>query len=849
MRTKINSYEHTAAKRTNIPTDQDRVFMTDEDREGIEFSPEPAGTGGPVLSWRRGPGVRDINTAALPLYIHEKVNPYAFVEQLTRAAADSEQMHWFAEFNGLPADAKYDWYKYKGHWSNRIIRGNSVDVMASLAAKEGMTGHVQMVFFDPPYGINFVSNYQSSTRKRGGSDPPIEAPARRAFRDTYIDGLHSYMDAVFKVAVHARALLAESGSFFLQIGTENVHRLSIVLDEVFGAENRVATIAFAKSGATSAKHLPQVADFLLWYAKDRNLAKYHQIYEPLTRKQKLEHMSSYAMVELPDGTSRNLTPDERDDPDEHLPKGVKLFRRMRITSQGESSTGRSDDYRWNGTVFSCPPGSHWRVDPEEGMGRLAAKGRLIAPEKTGELAWKRYEEEIAGRQIHNLWHEQQSPTDMHYVVETAETTIERCILMTTEPGDLVLDPTCGSGTTAVVAERWGRRWITIDASAIPVALCRQRILSSVHKWYLTVDDSEGQREEARLAGRLEEYQENPGLLRSGADPAAGFVYERVPYVSAAHLAYDQPPKATLLVNRPILKRGVKRISAPFTVESHSPWVYVSPSAPETDVRATEREIGIRENVVNAIGIVGIPASDGSGDRWRFDSIELWDNDDPSSHITHEATLRGSGDRVAIAAVPDDRTAGIALIDTAARAAARQDFLKLVVVAFHFEADAKNEQRRKLEIVLVQANRDLTIGELKSGKEDHAFVLVGEPDVEMIERSDGKWQVTIKGYNVYDPSSGNVRPGGKPADIDCWMLDTDYDGTSFFARRIHFPGKSADRQIKGLKGALGSRVDPEQWKFMESLTSAPFRRPTGGRVAVRIVTAFGDELLSVLTLDT
>ena len=171
MRTKINSYEHTAAKRTNIPTDQDRVFMTDEDREGIEFSPEPAGTGGPVLSWRRGPGVRDINTAALPLYIHEKVNPYAFVEQLTRAAADSEQMHWFAEFNGLPADAKYDWYKYKGHWSNRIIRGNSVDVMASLAAKEGMTGHVQMVFFDPPYGINFVSNYQSSTRKRGGKRP------------------------------------------------------------------------------------------------------------------------------------------------------------------------------------------------------------------------------------------------------------------------------------------------------------------------------------------------------------------------------------------------------------------------------------------------------------------------------------------------------------------------------------------------------------------------------------------------------------------------------------------------------------------------------------------------------
>ena len=554
------------------------------------------------------------------------------------------------------------------------------------------------------------------------------------------------------------------------------------------------------------------------------------------------------MVELHDGTSRNLTLNERDDPDEYLPQGARLFRRIPLTSQGESTTGRSDDYPWKGAVFPCPPGRQWTVDAD-GMDRLAARGRLIAPER-GELAWKRYEEEVAGREIHNLWHEQQSPSDLHYVVETAETTIERCILMTTDPGDLVLDPTCGSGTTATVAERWGRRWITIDASAIPVALCRQRILSSIHRWYLTLDDSEGQREEARLADRLEEFQNDRRPIQSGADPAAGFVYERVPYVSAAHLAYDKPPKATLLVNRPIPKERVKRISAPFTVESHSPWVYVSPSAPDTDARATERETGIRENVVAALKVAGIPASDGTGERWRLGTIELSDDGgNPSSHITHVGTLRESGYRVAIAAVPDDRTASSPLIDTAARAAASRDFRKLIVVAFHFEADTKNEQRGKLEIVLVQANRDLTIGELKSGKEDHAFVLVGEPDVEMIERADGKYQVTIKGYHVYDPGSGNVRLGGKPTDIDCWMLDTDYDGTSFFARRIHFPGKSADRQLRGLKAALGSRSDSDQWKFMESLTSAPFPRPTGARVAVRIVTSFGDEMLSVLTVPT
>ena len=319
MRAKTKAYEHTAAERTNIPTDRDQVFMTDEDRERVEFSPEPAGTGGPALSWRRGQGIQDLKTDALPLYIHEKVNPSAFIEQLTQAGAEAEQMDWFAEFNGLPADAKYDWYKFKGHWSNRIIRGNSVDVMASLAAKEGMTGQVQMVFFDPPYGINFASNYQSSTRKPGFVDTPVEAASRRAFRDTYIDGLHSYMDTVFKVSVHARALLSPSGSFFLQIGAENVHRISVVLDEVFGPENRIATIAFAKSGDSSARHLSQVADYLLWYAKDEGRLKYRQLFDPLNRKQKLEHMSSYALVELSDGTSRSLTPEERDDPDKHLP--------------------------------------------------------------------------------------------------------------------------------------------------------------------------------------------------------------------------------------------------------------------------------------------------------------------------------------------------------------------------------------------------------------------------------------------------------------------------------------------------------------------------------------------------
>lgn len=877
MPTKPKPYEHSRAKRRNIPTDRDQVYV-DELRERTPFSPEPAGTEGPRLSWRRSPGIQRIETDAMPLYIHEKVSPAAFVEQISKDTAAPGQGTFFDDFNGFPSDARYDWYRHEGNWQNRIIRGNSVEVMASLAKKEGMAGQVQIIYFDPPYGIGFKSNYQSSTRKRKRNSAPVESTSRRAFRDTYVDGVHSYMDTVFRIAVHGRALLRDSGSFFLQIGTENVHRLAVVLDEVFGPENRVATIAFAKSGDSSANQLPQVSDYLVWYARDKGKVKYHQLYDPLDRKEKIEHMSSYATVELADGTTRALTAEERLDPDRQLPPKARLFKREQIQSQGEGKQGRSDPYLWDGSSHPCRLGYHWQVSNPEGLDRLAARDRLAAAGK-GRLSWKRYEDEIPGRKVNNLWREQHSASDLHYVVETAEKTIERCLLMATDPGDLVLDPTCGSGTTALVAERWGRRWITIDASAIPVALCRQRILSSVHRWFLTQDDPDGRKEEAKLSGRLDDYVSDADLPVSAGlnDPSSGFVYERVPYVSAAHLAYDRPPKATLLVNRPVAKRGVKRIASPFTVESHSPWLYVSPSreAVAGDERAerettdNERETAIRENVVHALAVTGIEAPDlgrgPAGERWRFDGIELSEDAAPAVFLTHEATLRvvadndqaqsgpssgapaATGERVAIATVPDDQTATAQLIDDAAFVAARRGFGKLLVVAFHFDAQARNEERGKLQVVLVRANRDLTIRDLKSVQEDTAFVLVGEPDVETVRRDDGMWQVRVRGYQVYDPGTGNVRPAGKTGDIDCWMLDTDYDGRSFFARRIHFPGKSSDKQIKALKRELGARVDPEQWEFMESLTSAPFGHPGSRRIAVRIVTTFGDEMLAVVEL--
>ena len=837
---KIKSYKHGAAKRPNLPTEQTGRFMTDDDRTSVPYSPEVASDSNepPRLSWKRVDSVpRKITTDARPLYIHEKIDPSLFIGHLIDQTDDA--MVRLDAFNGLPKDAAWNWYKYHGNWQNRIIKGGSRDVMASLAAKEGMAGSVQMIYYDPPYGINFKSNYQTSTKKRDAGTPS-ESASVKAFRDTYTNGIHSYLDAVFMVAVHARSLLADSGSFFVQIGSANVHRLAVVLDEVFGPENRIATIPFTKAGATSSKTLPDTTDWILWYAKDKECVKYYQLYIQLSRKEKISHMSSYAKVELPTG-DRNPTQAERDDPDSTLPPDARLYQHARLTSQGGSSTGRSEPFMWNNVQYNCPPDSHWRVS-HDGLKQLAKQNRLSI--SGGTLHWKRYEDEIAGRTLNNLWHTQMAPTDMHYVVETAESVIERCILMTTDPGDLVLDPTCGSGTTAAVAEKWGRRWITIDTSAIPVALCRQRIISAINDWYLTLDTREGQQEEIHLAGdtKSDILPEKSIEDVAEGDPSSGFVYERIKYVSAASLAYGTH-STTILVNKPLLKKGLKRISSPFTVESLSPVHYLDADIVQRDDH-THNNLG--ETIIKALEASGIRNIGEDDRRQYFDDITSWPED---GHVTHQARLRETGEPVAIVILSDDETASSLLIDRAAEEAVSQPKIrKLLIIAFEFEASAygsSSERRGKLDILKIRANRDLTVKDLKNCDEDNAFVLIGEPDIKL-SRIGQKWSVEVLGYDIYDPRSGNVRPG-KKGDIDCWMLDINYNGKSFFARRVHFPGKTDDRQILRLKQKLGSRLNQKHWKTMESLTSSPFDAPSSGRIAVRIVTASGDEMTAIREL--
>lgn len=731
--------------------------------------------------------------------------------------------------------------------------------MASLLAKEGMAGKIQMVYFDPPYGISFKSNFQPSTNSRevksSAADIPNEPAVVSCFRDTYERGIHSYLDNILKNATLARELLADEGSLFLQMGPANAHRLCVLLDEVFGYDNRIAVVPFVKSGSSSAAHLPVVCDYLLWYAKDKEKVKFRQIYDPLTREEKLEHMTWHSCLEMPDGSCRSLSPEERSDLS-LLPEGARLFQRMRLTSMHESATDRSDAYVWRGRSYECPPNSQWRVS-KDGIDHLDKIDRLFG-EDNKSLYWKRYENEIPGRRINNMWARQMSPDNLRYVVETAEPVIERCMHMSTDPGDLVLDITCGSGTTAYVAEKWGRRWITTDTSGVAVSLARQRIATGYFDYFLLADSPEGEAKEAELS-----LQKSPRARKNyDHDVAKGFVYNRVPTVSAAILAYDQKAEPTYMVNEPYKQRSVVRVSSPFTVESESPYRYIPPGG-RID---TEEERGFSQDQISAIksalektGISGRKLTEeeklrfteitdyvqSSGKGWTKGKVLV-------SPVTHTAWTRipgeeGSDMKAAIAIAPDDMTVSNAFIDRAAESAVKIiNEGMLVVIAFAFEADVRSadlEVRGKLTIVKAQANRDLQIGNLHDSSLDHAFVMVGEPDV-LVEKS-GEDLITVEvlGFDTYDPATGNVEPGGAK-EIDCWMIDSNYDGKSFYARHVHFPNPG-DRQITRLKRKLGRNLDTAAWDAMVSHKSVPFRRPETGRIAVKIVTTTHTEMTTVI----
>ena len=534
----VETITHDEASRKNIPTAEYRSVVEKADQSPVQVAYQRRNRDlDPQLVWR-GKDEQDWSDLVVqtpPLFIQEKVHPKALIDDLLRRSKAGEreasgQPDLFADFNGLPdGDARTEFYRHDANWSNRMILGDSLQVMASLAEREGLRGKVQCIYLDPPYGIKFNSNFQWSTTSRDVRDGKAEHITRepeqvKAFRDTWRDGIHSYLTYLRDRLTVARDLLTESGSIFVQIGDENVHRVRSLMDEVFGDTNFVTEIHFKKTGSHSDSALGASHDYILWFARNKPLMKVRW----LTDKREYPPLNdpNYVHICLSDYSSRRMSHEERRR-EQAPPKSSRIFRHGPISGQGVSDNDRPISFQ--GRSFYPERGRHWSTT-NEGIERAVIAGRVGC---TGSfLSYILFWDEIPGR-LTNIWNDTQSGgfvQDRLYVVQTTIKAIQRCLLLTSDPGDLVLDPTCGSGTTAYVAEQWGRRWITIDTSRVALALARSRVMGARYPYYLLADSLEGRRKEAELS------QTVPSDRPTRNDIRQGFVYERVPHVTLKSIA-------------------------------------------------------------------------------------------------------------------------------------------------------------------------------------------------------------------------------------------------------------------------------------------------------------------------
>ncbi|MCP4605753.1 MAG: site-specific DNA-methyltransferase, partial [Proteobacteria bacterium] len=537
----VETLTHDEASRKNIPTAEYQSVMRKEEETPLRIAYEHRNRDlDPQLVWR-GKDEQDwsdLVVHAPPLYIQEKVHAKALVDDLIQQTRTQEengqmqQMDLFSDFNGLPDEgARTEFYQHDANWSNRMILGDSLQVMASLAEREGLRGKVQCIYIDPPYGIKFNSNFQWSTTSRDVKDGKVDHITRepeqvKAFRDTWRDGIHSYLTYLRDRLTVARDLLTDSGSIFVQIGDENVHRVRGLMDEVFGEDNFVSEILLKKGGTATSNHLPTTSDFILFYAKKKEYLKYRQLFLPKEIGIGESTGQRYDQLENPDGRRRALTRDEKKNP-KLISSGAKSFKHSNPCSMHENKYHRENPLMFYGKAYTPPNDRQWSSHPDM-MKRVVKSNRIVSTGRN--LAYIMYIDDYPAVPVNNFWTDALMRSSKQYIVETAPSVIARCILMATDPGDLVLDPTCGSGTTAYVAEQWGRRWITIDTSRVALALARARIMGARYPYYLLADSPDGQLKEGDLSRSV------PSEAPTHCDIRQGFVYERVPHITLKSIA-------------------------------------------------------------------------------------------------------------------------------------------------------------------------------------------------------------------------------------------------------------------------------------------------------------------------
>lgn len=858
-------------KRANIPTEELSGFFSDDEKRprpiDVARSPlERDAALDPQLVWR-GKDSQDpdsLDALSAPIYINEKIHPLALVDDLRRDPdGQAGELQLFDQFNGIAFEDLVDFYQHEQNWSNRIVLGDALSVMASLADREAMRGTVQMIFMDPPYGVSFRSNWQATTDSREVKDGRLDDLTRQpeqiqAFRDTWKEGIHSYLTYLRDRLTLARELLTETGSLFLQIGDENVHLVRSLLDEVFGSDAFVSQIAFTKApgGLESTARIAARLDYIIWYSKSPEQARYQPLFQERTQEDAIA--DGFTWVEEMDGTRRRLTREEKAG---HvpLPQGGRLFMDVSLTKPGP---GSKYDLEFEGETYTS--GRRWWGMPKESLERLARNGRLL-PVGNG-LRFVRYFDDFPFRRISNIWSGLGGASDPVYVVQTNEEVVKRCMLMTTEPGDLVLDPTCGSGTTAVVAERWGRRWITIDTSRVAVSLARMRIMGTRYPYYLLVDSPEGQEKLQEILGRP--TQQDSELTR---DVRKGFVIREQPRISPSTIGAnvdlddvrDDVERDAAIARRAVRERIVDqpyeaarivRVAGPFTVESLSPTHELGEAVDAG--QAGDFVDLVLENLL-ASGVQSRTRSE----RIEFEAVDLF----PGRFLNARGTFvdqDGSVRTAGICVGPEYGTVGPDNIREAAKEALRGEGMDLLLYcgfafdAFSAEAATefgggegdwavatREERLGKLPILLVKMNADLSMGRdlLKKSGSATLFTVFGEPDLEIRAGDDGTCVVELHGVDVFDPSTGDVRSDSTDG-VACWFVDTEYNGESFFVRHAYFTG--AYDPYERLKKALNAEIDEERWESLYLTVSRPFEKPTTGQIAVKVINHFGDEVVKV-----
>ena len=905
--------------RKNIPTAEYQSVMKNEERHPVQVAYERRNRDlDPQLVWR-GKDEQDAEplvAQAPPLYIQEKVHPKVLIDSLKRYSREEnpaeETIDLFADFNGLAdGDARTEFYQHEANWSNRMILGDSLHVMASLAEREGLRGKLQCIYMDPPYGIKFNSNFQWSTTSRDVKDGNRKHITRepeqvKAFRDTWRDGIHSYLSYLRDRLTVARDLLTESGSVFVQIGDENVHRVRTVMDEVFGDQNFVSMIHFRSMMPMSSGQLANVFDHLIWFARDKSLLKYRD----LKRLKNIGGSSEFNRSDRRPGGFVRLTAAEasRSDVAKAYPN---LFKRSDLASSGYTASCIFP-LELMGETWRTSSGKSWRTT-RDGVENLKRADRLFT--LGSKPYYKLYFSDYPHSSFENSWSDTIEFERKTYVVQTTRTVVQRCILMTTDPGDLVLDPTCGAGTTAYVAEQWGRRWITIDTSRVALALARARIMGARYPYYLLADSSEGQKKEGEITRKVPSNEPTYGRIRQG------FVYRRVPHITLKQIANNaeidviweryqetlEPLRHDLnaalgesweewqipsdsnddwstevkefhaawwkariarqkdidasidanapfeyLYDKPYEDKKVVRVAGPFTVESLSPHRLLAVdereeliekvAEPSTVDYGSTRDFA--EVILENLRTAGVQQVRKS-DRLEFSSITGW----PGEYICAEGHYkdRNRSRRAGIMIGPEFGTVSRPDLAAAAREAADFRFDTVVSCAFSYDAGCSDfDKLGRMQVLKARMNADLHMAtDLKKTDAGNLFVVFGEPDIRIHDAPDDEISVEIKGVDVFDPAKGEVRSDDADG-IACWFIDTDYDEESFFVRHAYFLG--ARDPYKSLKTSLKAEIDKEAWASLRRARSRPFAKPRTGRIAVKVINHLGDEAMKVFRVQ-